>query len=115
MGQFMLLLRGGNDEMRGYSPEQFQELMQRYYAWTDQLRKDGLFKSGEPLKEGGRTLHRNGQGIVDGPFTETKEAVGGFYVIEAGSLDEAVAVAKGCPTLTHGGAVEVREIADITV
>ncbi len=112
MSQFMLLLRGGNEEIRGYSPEQFQELLQRYFTWTDHLRTTGKLHSAEQLQDGGRMLQANGQSIVEGPYTETKEAVGGFYVIEAGDYDDAVQIARGCPLLTHSGFVEVRGIVE---
>jgi hypothetical protein len=112
MSRFVLLLRGGREEIRGYSPEQFQELLQKYLVWTDELRATGKYQAGEPLQDGGRMLHPNGQGIVEGPYTETKEAVGGFVMVEAGDYDEAMQIARGCPRLTHGGFIEVREIAD---
>jgi hypothetical protein len=47
---------------------------------------------------------------MDGPYTETKESVGGYFIVEAASLDEAAEIAKECPALLHDGVVEVREI-----
>jgi hypothetical protein len=113
MSQFMLLLRGGNEEIQGYSPQQFQDLLQKYLTWTDHLRATGKFQSSGQLQDSGRMLQANGQGIVEGPYTETKEGVGGFYVIEAGDYDEAMQIARGCPMLTHSGFVEVRGIVEI--
>lgn len=48
--------------------------------------------------------------ITDGPFTETKDVVGGYSLIEAGDFDEAVRIASGCPVVEHGGSVEVRPV-----
>jgi hypothetical protein len=112
MSRFVLLLRGGNEEIRDYSPEQYQELLQQYLTWTDELRAIGKYQAGEPLQDGGRVLKANGQGIVEGPYTETKETVGGFVILEAGDYEEAMQLARGCPRLAHGGFLEVRAIAD---
>ncbi|HEX6510382.1 MAG TPA: YciI family protein [Chloroflexota bacterium] len=112
MSRFVLLLRGGSEEIRAYSPEQFQDMLTSYSTWIDHLRATGKYQIGEPLQNDGRLLRPNGQGIVEGPYTETKEAVGGFVIVEAGDYDEAVQIAHGCPRLTHGGFIEVREIAD---
>lgn len=109
MTQFMLLLRGGDEGTREYSPEQYQQLLQRYFDWSDQLRSAGHYITAEQLKSGGR-LVRATPTIVDGPFTETKETIGGYYLIEASNLDEATEIARQCPVLTHGGTVEVREL-----
>lgn len=110
MPQFMLFIRGGDEQIRDYSPEQYQQLLQRYFAWSDQLRAAGQYLAAEQLSPDGR-LVQAGPAIVDGPFTETKEAIGGYYLIAAGSLDEAAMIARGCPVLAHGGTVEVRELA----
>lgn len=111
MAQFMLLIRGGDDIWKNFTPQQMEQAMGQYFAWTDQLRKSGRLISSEQLADGGRTVHANGgQIVIDGPYTETKDAVGGYYLIEAASEDEAAEIAKGCPVLGHGGLVEVRGI-----
>ena len=74
------------------------------------MRATGKYQAGEPLQDGGRVLRANGQGIVEGPYTETKEAVGGFVIVESGDYEEAMQIASGCPRLTHGGFIEVRAI-----
>ena len=110
MAKFLLLLRGGEDEWANYSPEQLQETMQRYYAWSAELRAKGRLHQADELKPGGKTVRaRGGEMVIDGPYAETKEGVGGYYLIEAGDLDEAAQIAKGCPILLHNGLVEVRE------
>jgi len=111
MAKFMLLIRGGDDETRDYTPEQYQQVIQRYIDWSAKLRREGRNHGGDELKAGGKVVRmRGGQAIVDGPYTETKEAIGGYFIIEAIDIDEAAEVAKGCPVLDHGGLVEVREI-----
>lgn len=108
MSQFMLLLRGG--EFSHYSPEQMQKIVEQYLNWAIQLREEGRFISGDELKNGGRLLRAQSGRIVDGPFTETKEMVGGYYVIAARDFEEVAAIAHACPHLRFGGEVEIREI-----
>lgn len=108
MAQFMLLIHDG--DWSELSPEQMQETINKYIAWTRKLADQGRMVAGDELKEGGRKLIvKNGQ-IVDGPFTETKELIGGYFVIKAKDYDDAVAITKECPTFDHGGAVQIREI-----
>ncbi|MDQ2741944.1 MAG: YciI family protein [Chloroflexota bacterium] len=115
MPQFILLLRGGKEAWQHFSPEETQQMMQAYFDWTDQLRRDGRLQGSAPLQDGGRVLRpSDGRGAVDGPYTETKEAVAGYTLISASDEAEAVELARNCPTLTHGGLVEVREIREVT-
>ena len=108
MAQYMLLLRGG--EFKQYSPEEMQKIVENYIAWGDRLRAEGRHRGGEQLKEGGRILSAKGAKVVDGPFTETKEVVGGYFTIAAESFEQAAAISRGCPHLTYGGTIEIREI-----
>jgi hypothetical protein len=74
----MLLLRGGRESLGEYTPEQFQEMIQPYVDWSRRLREEGRLVSADELAKGVRTLRANSSGIVvDGPFTETKEDIGG--------------------------------------
>lgn len=111
MTQYVLMFVG-NDEWRETSSK---EEIQRGYAavgkWWDELSKKGVLKGGEELAKGpgtATTVRRvNGQmKVLDGPFIESKEQVGGFAMIEAADLDAAIAIAKSWP----GGDVEVRPI-----
>ena len=107
---FMLLLRGGISN-RKLSPEQLQKQIEKYLNWIETLRGKGQFMAGEPLEESGRVLSgEHGRTITDGPFTESKEEVGGYFILRAKDFAEAVELAKGCPTFANGGTVEVRPI-----
>jgi hypothetical protein len=111
VAQFMLLIRGGDEAFAQFTPEQMQQTLGQYFAWSDRLRKEGRLVGADQLADGGRTVRaRDGQLVIDGPFTETKDAVGGYYQIEAADEAEAAEIAKGCPVLNHGGLVEVRGI-----
>jgi hypothetical protein len=108
MSKFILLLREGQYE--GRSPEEMQKTLEKYMSWIQKLRDEGRYHAGEDLKETGRILSAKENRVVDGPFTETKESIGGFFLIEAKDYDEAVRVSKECPHLSYGGVVELREV-----
>jgi len=114
MSQFMLFIRGGSETSEQLSPQQIQEAIERYRAWAQKLRAQGKLVSAEKLKdnEGMLLSRRNGQIVVDGPFAETKETIGGYFIINAENLAEAIEITKESPTLSEGGIVELREIED---
>jgi hypothetical protein len=107
MATYILLLSKG--EFNAYSPEEMQNILEKYLAWSKQLRAEGRYKAGEELNRTGRVLRWQNNRVVDGPFAETKEAVGGFYMIEAKDYDEAVEISRGCPHLEFQGEIEIRE------
>jgi hypothetical protein len=110
---FMLLLRGGVSN-RDLSAEQLQQQIERYLSWIEKLRREGHFVAGEPLTETGKVLSgKNGSTVTDGPFTESKEEVGGYFIIRANDLEAAVELAKGCPIFGNDGTVEVRPIQQV--
>lgn len=108
MPQYMLLIHNG--DWQELSAEQMQQTIQRYIAWARKLSEQGRMVAGDELKDDGRKLvAKNGQ-VVDGPFTETKDLIGGYFIIKAADYDEAVEITKECPTFAHGGSVQIREI-----
>ncbi len=108
MSQYLLLLRGG--EFETFSHEQKEKIIQKYYDWTNKLMDKGIYHTSQELKRNGRVLSTKDGQVVDGPYTETKEAIGGFFLIDARNYDEAVEISKECPHFLYGGSVEVREI-----
>ena len=104
----MFIFRGGLDPNTA-SPQDMQDNMQLWFQWVEDLRSKGIYASGEALTPVGNTVRSNGS-ITDGPFAESKEIVGGFFIVKAGSLDEACRIAQGSPDLPLGGTVEVREV-----
>jgi hypothetical protein len=108
--KYLLVLRGGNNMWDQFSPEDIQKLTERYFAWTDALIKSGKFVGAEELTQDGRVVRDESGTLTDGPYVETKDAIGGYYLIQAADYDEAVAVAKESPIFTHGGYVEVRRL-----
>jgi hypothetical protein len=104
--EYLLLFRN-NAWYQNLAPELVEESMNRFTAWADQLSREGKLKSGGPLETMGKTLSSRNL-VTDGPFAESKEAVAGFFVIQATNLEDAVETAKGCPGLDVGQTVEVR-------
>jgi hypothetical protein len=109
-GEYMLLFRGPHWD-QGLSTDELQKAMDNVMAWFEGLNERGKVKGAQPLSAQGRTISgTNGRFVVDGPFTETKEAVGGYLVLRADSFEEAVEVARTNPALRYGVSVEVRPI-----
>jgi len=111
--QYMLLFRG-NDWQKGLSPEEMQTIASQWMAWFERLTAQGKVKAGAPLEHQGKTVSgKNGRVVSDGPFAESKEAVGGYFLLQVNTMDEAVAIAQQCPGLPHGIHVEVRPVAEV--
>jgi hypothetical protein len=83
--------------------------MARFTAWFERLRNEGRFKGGGPLMHDGKIVLRRDV-VTDGPFAESKEAIAGFFIVQADSLEQAVEMANGCPGLELGQTVEVRPV-----
>lgn len=111
--QYMLLIYGEETKWGALSPEKLAEEMGAYYAYTQELAKTGKLKAGDELQPvaTAKTLSLEGgkQSVVDGPFAETKETLGGYYLIEADTLEEALSWAAKCPGARYGR-IEVRPV-----
>jgi hypothetical protein len=108
MEQFMLIFHGTTpDSYKDSGPDAIQAQMEKWFKWMENLRKSGQWVSGEALLPEGKVVTS-----TDGPFTETKEIVGGYFVIKAKDFNEAIEISKnGYPDFDFGGRVEVRQIA----
>jgi len=113
--KYALLLYGDEGEWDGLDPEAQGEVMAQHGEATEAMQAAGAYVGGEALTltNTAKTLRlRNGRPLVsDGPFIETKEALGGFYLVECGSIDEALEWAARLPEARSGG-VEVRPLLD---
>ena len=114
MPQYMLLIY--DDEAARPSEQETAGLMQEYFAFSDSLTQRGAMKDAAPLDpvSTARTVRvRDGQAlVVDGPFAETKEQLGGYYVIECDTIEQAIEAAKMCPGAKYGS-VEVRPVMQV--
>jgi hypothetical protein len=111
--QYMLLIYGNDAEMAARSPEDMKRLMDEFGEFTQGIIKSGHFKAGDPLAPASTATTvrvRDGKQLVtDGPFAETREQLGGYYLIEAKDLDEARGIAARIPS-ARWGSIEVRPV-----
>ena len=105
---YLLLIRNTTWH-KGLSSEDIKRLLDQFTTWADRLRSEGKIKGGYPLAPEGRVIARR-KAITDAPLAESKEAIAGYIVIQADSLEEAAEIAKGAPCLDYGQALEVRAI-----
>ena len=114
MENYSLLLHQSNTAKGELSPDEIQAIVARYKAWGQKLRDAGRFVGSNKLEDRtGRVLVGTAGGvrITDGPYAETKDVVSGYFVISAGSYEEAVEMSRDCPHLELGfGAIEIRKI-----
>ncbi len=108
MKDFMLIFISG--DYSTLSPEDMQANMNDWFTWIGDLKAKGIYVSGEALNPGGKTVKGKDPVVTDGPFAESKEVVGGFFIVKAGTIEEAAEIGKTSPDLPLGGAVEVREV-----
>jgi len=111
--RYLVLIYSDESHYGKLSEEEMGQLMGGYQQFTQELQASGAFQSAERLKPSATATTvrvRDGKTLTtDGPFAETKEQLGGYYLIEAKNLDDAIAAAAKCPTATYG-AIEVRPI-----
>ena len=105
----MLIFHSGGHYDLQRSPEAMQENMGKWMAWIDKLKKEGKYLGGEPLLPGGKLVKGADKKVTDGPYTEGKEIVGGFFLLDCKTKEEAIAIANECPA-AEWATVEVREV-----
>ncbi len=110
MEKFMLIFHGANSAELENSPETMEAHMGKWMAWIEKLRKADKYLSGEPLLPGGKLVSGKSKKVTDGPYTEGKEVVGGYFIINANDYDDAVTIAKDCPDYEYDGSVQVRQV-----
>jgi hypothetical protein len=106
MNEYLVISRGQWDERA--TREEVQGAIDRFYAWYDEGLSQGRLKPGSRLENQAKVVSRGM--ITDGPFTETKELIGGFWFIVAGTLEEAARIAAENPCLAFGLTLEVRRL-----
>ncbi|MEO8354091.1 MAG: YciI family protein [Chthoniobacteraceae bacterium] len=109
--EFLLLFRNTQLEKR-LSMDEMQEAMRRLNEWIEGWTKRGNITAGQPLDDEGKVISgaKNQRSVADGPFAESKEAVGGYVFVQAESFEEAMQVAADWPLLDYDAAVEVRPV-----
>jgi hypothetical protein len=110
MKDFLLIFKTDYSALQQRTEAEAQTTMKKWMDWLGGIAaQNKLIDRGNRLADSGRVVKPNDT-VINGPYTEIKESIGGYSLIKAENYDEAVAMAKGCPVLIMGGNVEVREI-----
>ncbi len=113
MKDYLLVFRSDHSNMPEVDPEEAKAETKRWMDWIGGMAaQNKLVDRGNRLDNSGKVL-KSGGVVTNGPFIEIKESIGGYTLVKAESYDEAVELAKGCPILTAGGNVEIREISNL--
>lgn len=110
MNRYMLILWGGGARMARMSPGEIQDHMKHWTTWMEGLSKQGVWDGGEPLGDEAKLVKGAQKPVTDGPYTEAKEAVSGYVILKADTMEKACEISKGCPLFEIDGTVEVRPI-----
>ena len=112
MPAYLAVLYTKPDRWTNVSREEMRRIMLEYRPWREALEARGHFLHGHKLADGtGRVLRgRQKVKVIDGPFSESKEVVGGYIALRASGYDEAIELLLDCPHLRYDGTIEVREI-----
>lgn len=114
MPKYMLILRGDITlDYSSYKPEDFAAILAEYEAWGNKLAAAGRLDRGHKLQDQGGVVMRPKPGkrveITDGPYVESKEVVGGYYILKADNYQHALKLCEGHPNLRFGS-IEIREV-----
>lgn len=104
-----LLLSCSDEWYKQLSQAELQEILAANKAWVGRLIAEGKGRPGVALVREGATVSARNV-VLDGPFAESKEAIGGTLTLDVATLDEAITIAKACPSLQYGGTIEIRPI-----
>ena len=107
MKEFMLIFKSEIND--SFGPEHMQANLEDWMNWFGGIAAQGKIVNANRLSFEGKTLRPNNV-ITDGPYAEVKEIIGGYVVVKANDIDDAMKLAEGCPILSHGGCVEVRSV-----
>ena len=110
MAQFLLLMHADPTAFLKMPAEDRQKWFGKYMAWGNQAREGGYLVGSNKLVDDGGKIMRAQKSVTDGPYSETKEVLGGYYLIEAADYKQAVERSKNHPHLEHGGTIEVRQV-----
>lgn len=112
MKKYLLLLHEDVEAMKVLSPKEMENLVNDHMAFAEKLNQKGFFIAGDGLEQTGKQISGKTSIIKDGPYMESKEFVGGYYLLQAKSEQEIIEIAKECPCHLWGGTTEIRPIMD---
>ena len=112
MKTYVMILHDSGAFPADISPDEIQVIIRRYVAWREKVQHNGRKVTGHKLTDGEGRVMRGAAGqttVIDGPYAEAREVIGGLFILEAASYDEVVALSADCPHLDFG-TIEIREV-----
>ena len=110
MKEFLFVFRNDYNSAPQGSAEEMQAITKRWMDWVGSIAaQNKLADRGNRLKDSGKVVRAKNI-VTDGPYTEIKETIGGYIMVKADTIEQATELAKGCPIISFGGNVEVREV-----
>lgn len=113
MKKFLLLLHEDMEAMSKLSPKEMEELGNSHMVWASKLAESGHLISGDGLHEKGVQISGKDCVVKDGTYLESKEIIGGYYLLQAKNIDSVIELAKECPCHLWGGTTEIRPIMEM--
>jgi hypothetical protein len=112
MPNYLLLLHNDPTDWKKMSPEEMQKAIQKFISWRQKLDSRKILVSSAKLRDDGGKIIRgkDGERVTDGPYSETREVLGGYFAITASNYASAVELSRECPGLEYGGTIELREV-----
>ncbi|MFN3852621.1 MAG: YciI family protein [Spirosomataceae bacterium] len=110
MEKFILLFRGGNTHISTAKSQAALDIIQTWNVWMQGLAEKGILTGGDALQVSGMHVKGTKKVVLDGPYAVENEMVGGYLIVNAKDISDAVEISKGCPILDEDGSVEVRPI-----
>lgn len=110
MKDFMMIFIGADYQELGLSPDELQERMGKWFSWGGKMEAAGILKGGEALIPTAKCISGPNRTVTDGPYTESKEIIGGYYTVEAQNIEAVIEIAQDYPDYDLGGTVEIREV-----
>lgn len=111
MEKFMFIFRGGDTHVHtAKDSQEVKAYIQSWDTWMQGLGQKGILAGGDPLQTTGKLVNGKNKVVTDGPVMEAKEMVGGYLIVNANDIDEAVEISMGCPIFEENGKVEVRQV-----
>lgn len=113
MKQFLLLLHEDMANVSLLTAQEMEALANAHMDWANTLAAAGHLVAGDGLQEQAVLITGKDCVVKDGPYLESKEIIGGYYVLKADNLESVIELAKGCPTHLYGGTTEIRPIMEM--
>ncbi len=110
MVKFMLIFRGGNTHIATANSQAAMDIIKIWDKWMQGLAEKGILAGGDALQLTGKHVKGAKKHVLEGPYAEGNELFGGYLIVNAKDIDDAVEISKGCPILNEDGSVEVRPI-----